>query len=388
MSPEEIERAINKIAWGGTFIEARDSDGNRRPLIIKSPSIRERNFIEFIHDSAIRVAADNGLMSKLELYSAFKKRGLWTAKDDRVIEETKVKLDQLKEIAKGAKGKERKRFDQQIERMVGTYNKTYVKKADLFSISTETYAAEQRSLAIVFCSTHDDQDRKLWDNWHSFYNEADDLLVTNILASFRSNESFSVKQMRLIARSGSWRFRWNGAKSIGDLFDKPITEFTPEQQSLLYWSQVYDSVYESMDRPSDEIIEDDDALDAWFESQAKKRKQRQLEEKGNLGKIKLSEKMRGHGEIFIVANPAMNPDAPTVEEVDDLNTEFVKKFKEQEYETIKKHGELKEANLRDRKNKIARKLIGSKDAVLSKNSFGQAKGGKGAGTVLPGGTIS
>jgi hypothetical protein len=197
-----------------------------------------------------------------------------------------------------------------------------------------------------------------------------------------------LSQIREIARSASWRFRWNGAKGIGDLFGKPISEFDAEQQSLLYWSQVYDSVYERMERPPESIINDDEALDKWFEDENRKDKAKEVADKGTLGKMKLSPKMRGAGEIFIVTNPVMNPNAPSREDVDDLNTEFVRKFKQQEANKIKEHGTLKETELRDRKNRIARKVIGSQDALISKNSFGQAKGGKNAGTVLPGGSIS
>jgi len=388
MSPEDIERAINKIAWGGTFIEVEDSNGEKIPLVIKPLSIRERNFVEFIYDMALREALEAGLMSKLELYSQFKKKSIWTPKDDEVIQESKEQIKKIKDVSDHSSGKEKRRFEKQLESLVKKYNDVCRKKADLFSISAETFATEKRTLALIFCSIYDEQDKKLWENWNEFLEQAGNSLITSILNEFHSTQSFTSAEMRKIARSNSWRFRWSGAKSIGNLFDKSIIEFSVDQQNLLYWSQVYDSVYESMDRPPDSIIDDDAALDKWFEDQSKKRKQKSLERDGDIGKVKLSSKMRGHGEIFVVTNPDINPNAPSIQEVDELNTEFIRKFKEQEHETIKKHGSLKEAELRNRSNKIARKIIGSNDAVLGKSSFGQAKGGKNAGTILPGGSIS
>jgi hypothetical protein len=386
MSPEEIERAINKIAWGGTFIEVEDSSGNKLPLVIKPLSIRERNFVEFIYERGLKEALANGLMSKIQLYSDFKKRGIWTAKDDEIIEETKKKIEELQKISAGSKGREKNRFANQIKALVQKHQDVARKKADVFSISAETFAAEKRTLALIFSSIYNEQDEKLWTSWNDFLNKADDTLVTNTLVAFNTVGGFTTAEMREVARSSSWRFRWSGAKSIGDLFGKPVIEFNVNQQNLLYWSQVYDSVYESMDRPPDSIIDDDEALDKWFEDQAKKRKQKALERDGDIGKVRLSEKMRSHGEIFVVTNPIMNPDAPTAEEVDELNSEFVKKFKQQEHENIKQHGELKEVDLRTRGNKIARKIIGSSDAVIGKSSFGQGR--KSKGTILPGGSIS
>lgn len=388
MSPEEIEKAICKIAWGGRFIEARDSQGNKHVLIIKSLSNRQRNFVNFIYDDAINEARRHGILTKFDLYAKYKSKGIWTADDDKKIELLQEQIDKLDDIQKHATGREKKRFGAQLDRLVTSQKEVQTKRYNLFAQSAESYAEEARSLALVFCSTYDDQERRKWDNWDQFMNDADDVLILNVLSGLREIDTFTVKDIRQIARSPSWRFRWSGAKSVGDLFGKPISEFDAEQQNLLYWSQVYDSVYESLERPPQEIIDDDDALDKWFEEQNRKDKAKEVAEKGNIGKMKMSSKLRGSGEIFVVTNPAINPNAPSIEEVDNLNTEFVRKFKQQEVEKIKEHGQLRETELRDRKNRIARKIIGSNDAIISKNSFGQGKGGKGAGTILPGGSIS
>ena len=388
MSPEEIEKANGKIAWGGRFIQAKDSSGTKHVLVIKSLSIRQRNFVNFIYDDALSEARSNGVMTKFDLYNKYKAKGIWTPLDDEKIEKLEEQIKKLNEIANHAKGREKKRFDIQIKKMTADYNNVANKRFDLFSQSAETYANEMQSLGLVFCSTHNDQGERIWNNWDDFLNNSDSLLILNVLSSIKNIDTFTLKEIREIARSTSWRFRWNGAKGVGDLFGKSVCEFDAEQQSLLYWSQVYDSVYESMERPPEDIIDDDAALDKWFEDQHRKDKAKEVSEKGAIGKIKLSPKMRGSGEIFIVTNPNVNPNAPNREEIDGLNTEFVRKFKQQEAEKIKEKGILSETELRDRKNRIARKVIGSSDALISGNSFGQAKGGKGAGTILPGGSIS
>jgi len=388
MSPEEIEKAVGKIAWGGRFIEAKDSEGIKRVLIIKSLSIRQRNFVDFIYDDALNEARREGIFTKFELYAKYKTKGLWTAQDDERVETLEEQITKLKKLANVAKGRDRKRFDKQIEQLNNSYQEVAEKRANLFFQSAEMYANEMKSLGLVFCSTYDDQERRMWDSWNDFLNLADDMLIGNVLIKLRTIDTFDLTQIREISRSPSWRFRWNGAKGIGDLFGKPISEFDAEQQSLLYWSQVYDSVYESMDRPPEIIINDDDALDRWFEDQHRKDKAKEVEEKGAIGKMKLSSKIRSAGEIFVVTNPDINPNAPSREDVDGLNTEFIRKFKQEETKKIKNSGSLKETELRDRKNRIARKIIGSNDALISKNSFGQAKGGKNAGTIMPGGSIS
>ena len=388
MSPEEIEKAISQIAWGGRFIEAKDSEGVKFVLIIKSLSTRQRIFANFIYDEALKEARRDGVLTKFHLYAAYKRKGIWTPQDDEKIEKLQGQIEKLEEIIEHSKGREKKLFSEQVERLKLSYSEVRNKRYTLFSTSAESYAEEMKSLGLVFCSVYDDQERRLWDDWNEFMYVADDVIVSNILSSLKDIDIFSLQQIRKIARSGVWRFRWNGAKGIGNLFGKPIVEFDAEQQSLLYWSQVYDSVYESLERPTEDIINDDKALDEWFEDQNRKDKAKEVAEKGDIGKMKLSTKMRNAGEIFVVTNPSINPNAPSRETVDGLNTEFVRKFKQKEVEKIKEHGALNEKDLRSRKNRIARKVIGSSDALISGNSFGQAKGGKNAGTILPGGSIS
>jgi len=389
MSPEEIERAISKIAWGGRYIEAKDYYGQKKFLIVKSLTVRQRNFIDFVYDSALKDARDAGIMSKFDLYKKYKDVGAWTQEDDIAIERFEEQIEKLHGLHDASEPKVQKKFAAQIKRIEERHRKLKSKRAELMYYSRESYADEQRTMAMIFCATYDEEENRLWRTWDTFTSNIDNVLLNGIFAELNGSfTTHTLKDMRNIARSGAWRFRWAGAKNTGDLFGKPISEFDTEQQSLLYWSQVYDSVYESMDCPSDSVIEDDDLLDKWFEDQSRKRKKKEVEDKGDIGNMKMSSRMRGHGEVFIVANPNINPSAPEMEEISNLNTELVRKFKQSEEKRIKKAGTLKETELRKRGDRFSRKIIGASDAVVSGNSFGQAKGGKKAGTILPGGSIS
>jgi hypothetical protein len=62
-------------------------------------------------------------------------------------------------------------------------------------------------------------------------------------------------------------------KTSEPLFGIPTSEYTIDQLNLIYWSNYYQSIYEMMpeDRPSDFVIEDDEALDAYMENYYKDR---------------------------------------------------------------------------------------------------------------------
>jgi len=379
---EEIEQIIDDISWGGRYI-----DVGGRIFVIHPLGIKERNFLSFIYKTALNEALSAGALNKMELYSIYKGKGLWTPADDDAMEVVKADIAALEDLLSHSSGKQHKLQERQLVILKDKYAALLNRRRELFSISAESYAEEMKMLAVVFCATYDEEDERQWTKWGDFLFSCDDRLVNNIIRELNvPSEYHDTSIIREVARSAAWRFRWGGAKNIGDLFGKPICEFNSSQSALLYWSQVYDSVYESMERPPDSIIDSDEALDNWFTQQDKKRKQDKLVEgKGDIGGVKLSPQIAKHGEIFIVVNKDINPAAPTAAEVEGLNTEYVQKFKAQEAARIKAAGNIREQDLRNRHNKIARKIIGSKDAVIGRNSFGQ--GGKKSGKILPGGTL-
>lgn len=390
MSPREIEQAINNIAWGGKHIRVKTFDGCEI-VTIKPLSISDKNFLDFIYDAALGEALESGVMNKFELYKLYKERGVWTNEDDDNHKVYIAKIKELKTLLGNLENVERKKTQVQISFFEKELDKINLKRRELYNVSAENYAEEQKLLALAFCATHDLHDKKKWDKWDDFLSSVDLKLIDDILHGIINIEQYSEKQIRAIARSSTWRYRWNAAKSIGDLFGKPIMDFSPTQQSLIYWSQVYDNVYESMEKPPDEIINDDVALDRWFEAQAKKRKTKDVEKTGKVGKINMSNKMRSHGEVGIVAGQQVRNqhgeiiNLPSREDVDELNPELVRTFRRAEWNKIKKAGDIREQDLRKRGDHIARKLIGSKDAVLGQSKFGQQR--KSGGKTLPGGTL-
>lgn len=92
------------------------------------------------------------------------------------------------------------------------------------------------------------------------------------------NESICTSQeLRSLARSSSWKTIWNSADKTSGIFNLPSNNLTDEQLELISWTKFYDSVYQSMDCPSDEIIDDEIALDGWFINQSRKREEGEKE---------------------------------------------------------------------------------------------------------------
>lgn len=165
----------------------------------------------------------------------------------------------------------------------------------------------------------------------------------NALAESRISEA----EYRELARTEPWRSIWACRKMEGSLFGVPAVDLTEEQQSLVGWSSLFDSVHEHPECPSEDVFADDDAFDGWLVIQKRKR-----EEKGKIAAAEAIEndKIRNSGEVFIVADTV--EDAKRIQAMNDPHTNAILS---QKFAHIAKVGQVDEADLPDvrRKNRMA-----------------------------------
>lgn len=156
--------------------------------------------------------------------------------------------------------------------------------------------------------------------------------------------------IREIARTEPWRSYWAVADK-NNVFGRPLMEWTEEQQSLVIWSKLYDSLRESMEPPSDEVVNDDDAFDGWLITQNRKNKQEIAKKSGDMA-ISKNKKIRDAQEVFIMVgndkNPLTGDNIQLAQDLDDarrldavLNDDKARAIKRERFATIGAVGELK-----------------------------------------------
>jgi hypothetical protein len=191
-----------------------------------------------------------------------------------------------------------------------------------------------------------------------------------------------------------WRTLWNAGKG-SNLFGKPIIQLDSEQHALVYWSQVYDSVYEAYERPDDDIINDDEKLDAWFKRQSEKREAEKKKNKKPVNPLGLSNKVMKHGEVFVAVDQTIVPtngeiiQPVSIAEVAKLNNVDTQNWKDRQFSRIKQTKVINEKELRPRGDKESRGNIGASDAILGKMHKSRTGRGMTRDVVerRPGGTL-
>ena len=137
---------------------------------------------------------------------------------------------------------------------------------------------------------------KYWKTESDFDNETDHALINHLISEV-SSQFYSEKDIRKIARSEPWRSLWKTySKGGGNLFDCPISNMCKSQRELCYWSNIYDNVFDSHERPEWETIDNDDDLDLWFENQYNK-----ANKSAGSGPVSKNPKIAGAKEVFVMA---------------------------------------------------------------------------------------
>lgn len=158
-------------------------------------------------------------------------------------------------------------------------------------------------------------------------------------------QCFDYENIRDIAKSSEWRGIWAGSKREGSLFGKPATELSADQKSLISYSQMYDSVYEHPEKPSDEVIDDNVCLDGWFIFQHKKQESEGT--KNKIDNVLTNDKIKNAKEVFIMAD-----NQEDAQKIIDVNDDYTKGIMHQRSQTIEKNERVKDFDFTDVKNDI------------------------------------
>lgn len=192
---------------------------------------------------------------------------------------------------------------------------------------------------------------KYWKTQQDFDDDSDTELIHYLCAKYFETV-ISTSAIRIIARSGEWRNIWNAAKNTGQLFDNSNSAWSSSQKELAYWSHAYDSVFEAYERPSKDIIEDDDLLDSWFIRQADKIDARS--KKSAVENQAAKTKKHGRQEQFIMT------DKKGAKRVYDANDPMSRARILAKQRLIEKHGEVREQDMPDSQLEMKQQLMANR----------------------------
>ena len=261
-----------------------------------------------------------------ESYDILKKQKIWTDKLQNEYDTLNVDIKILREKLIGSTylKKQQQSLTTAIKRAKEKIEKLENIKGQLYGSTLEYLADKSKKRFIVKNCVKFEEIQLLED-----INFLDSLVVY----LYRDN-NISESIIRELARTDPWRLYWIVSKGTGTpLFPHSCIEITDDQYHLLFWTKIYDFAYESSNRPSDDIIKDDEKFDSWYSCEVERLNK-------NNNEIKMPQGVGGQ-EIYVMA------DEEGSREVYALNNEDGKRRIRQRQQALEKKGSILEEQLPD-----------------------------------------
>ena len=291
---EEIERYIDQISSGSKILDIGDE-----VVLFKFPSRYDLMISRRLYDKEYNSSIEEGLLSVDKMKELMKDRNLLTPEDHRKLSSLKSKLEAQKVLlAKTVKVKANQdRIKGIIHKLEDEIRAIEIKERSKFSMTAETKAEEYKILYLCWSSVYNFMTEELlWSEFDLFLNECRLVFRQNVISEFiLFYGGIPTSHIRSIARSNLWRIRYvTSLKTSEPLFGVPASQYTNDMLNLAYWSHYYQNIYEMLpdDQPSENIIKDDEALDAYLNDYYKERKQESIanRDKKKFGKLSAFDK--------------------------------------------------------------------------------------------------
>lgn len=334
MDYSEKQQLVRRIA-SGRFFGQLNWNNSILFIIVNDPKLDVLVESEWVYKKKYQSLIEDGEIPTLDdTYSLLRETGQWNTNLENEYKEITLDISQLNEqlnknrFNKTAERAIKKTIDKGKKRLKELDNR----KNQLMTTTVEYFSMreKQRFLARKMIKIDD-------------FSLLDDLSFLDYLTVYIFKESsVSDSKLREIARSDPWRLLWNTSKDTGtSLFPHSTVEMTELQQSLVFWTKIYDFAFENMNRPPSDVIEDDHRFDAWLEKESNR-----LQKEHMSNSIDIPNGGAGYNDVFIVT------DREGSKEVFDLNDPMARGRIMSREKTILERGEVREQNLPDIRNSI------------------------------------
>ncbi len=333
MKQHDREYLISRIRCG--YYTVRE---NGLTLKICTPTMEDEYDMNEAYVDAYEKALYDGFQTEEQILEWMISRDLWGEEDDQKVEGLKKDIERLKIEIFNARNNEllKEKIRMYIRAGEKQLLKQQEKKNSFYMNTCESFAVLEKSMTFLKKCTF------LNGQIYDFQS----VRIDDVLSKYYSM-ILPESQVRELARTEPWRSLWilNESKSF-DLFSNKNRTPSIDQKNILIWSKMYDNIQESMDCPSDDVIEDDDMLDGWFIVQRKKREKERAE--AEMENTIKNDKIKNSSEIFMVAQTPKDLDR--INNMNDLTGKIVK---QQRFNVINQKGEASQLDFQDERLKLS-----------------------------------
>ena len=319
---------LNKILSGNILVQTRNNI-----LTVRQPDAGTRYLADFFAEQVYEEAFKQNIYLQEELEELIIENGWWTQDEEDELKQIPKDIEQMKVdyfnsfLRDDAKTLIKKGIREREDR----FEKLTQDKYRFFNYTCESLKSQAYTMYILEHCTFYEKGDKI---------SLEDISIYALYGKYNA-EILDDKEIREVSKDPNWRMIWSSAKER-EIFSLPACDLTDMQKSLISWTRMYDSIYESMETPSDSIIEDDYAIDGWFVVQRRKRDDDRKESEGN--------KLPESAEVFV---PVKNQ--KEAQRVHNMNTQQGKQVVKSRMKDLEEQGSLEEGQFTHVKQDLAMK---------------------------------
>ena len=309
--------------------------------VIYDPTVKERYIAQFYYEKLYdKLSSD--MMTRDQAEALLIERSIWSEEKNKKIEYLKDLIKKLREQLPLVQFQSNRRDDilRHIENSKKDLSELATIKNSLLVNTVEYQAMLARYKMFVFLLSRNISGDRVWDDWNIF-EKNDDKLIHYLVNQCFLKEQIDDSKLRELARTEPWRSIWCLSNKTGELWSVPNVAITDLQKALSSWSMIYDMAYESMDTPTDDVINNDELFDNWLEQQAEKRKNERIKNSGNAG-ITNNQKIANSKEIGVIAETPED-----AKKIFNLNDNSGKQLLANRFNVVEKKGVIDEGYMPD-----------------------------------------
>ena len=304
--------------------------------IFKSPTAEDRYLAQEIYEEEVKSNRYENWHTKKTILKFLHEQEIFTQEDEEKLKKMEDDIEDLKhKLFTSMLNTEKSDFirltlQRTRQYMAGLSDA----KTSLDHTTVEGYASLLKTQFLTRRCLHYENGEKIENCSSAFLEKAmGQIAIKNITQS----------QLREMARTEPWRAYW-GASSKQNIFQGLPINYNEDQRGLILYSKMYDGAYEHPECPEDEVIHDDDLFDGWMIHQ---RKEKENNKTKKSIESSINEKQGNAEELYVFA-----PTSKDANKINDLNTPEAKARRKRRDLLLRKKGELREAELPDKKQEI------------------------------------
>lgn len=334
MKQHEREYFVSRMRSGKYYLKYKDVR-----LTVLTPTIDDQYFIDEKYYTVYDECLLDGVKTNEQIEEWMMQKNLWSPEKDEKIEGIKKDIENTK--VKVYENRHNQTYLDQGKRVLRLGEKQLqdlqAERAKFFRNTCEGVAIGSRVGEYMKRCTYFGSE--LYD-----FSTAPVEVLSNLYYSMLIKDG----DCRELARTEPWRSIWLMKDHIKLFANDEGRELSHDQRNIVVWSNMYDNIQESMECPTEDVINDDDLLDGWFIVQRRKRE----DERNKADVDQMSGNISRHQEVFLPAN-----NKKEAEKINNLNSMTGKVVKMQRQKVIKNKGRASQLDFKDEKIKLRNQAL-------------------------------